>query len=246
VRVCRKRNEYKEYEKFMKKKILVVDDDPGVVELLKDVLTAQDFRVISARDGDEAIKKVREENPDFVVLDVVLPGLSGFEVCRILKQDSITHSIPIMMLSGKAMETGDKITGFEAGADDYLTKPFETKELVARINAVLRRYELSEGVEEVIEKEGISLDVTRATVRVKGKAVSLRPKEFDLLYLLMKKAGRVLNRSYLMESIWGYEYFGTTRTVDVHIRRLREKLGEEAAKKIKTVEGKGYVFVEGE
>lgn len=230
----------------MKKKILVVDDDAGAVELLKEILTTQDFRVISARNGDEAIRKVREEKPDTVVLDVVLPGLNGFDVCRVLKQDKMTHSIPIIMLSGKAMETRDKVTGFEAGADDYLTKPFEAKELVARIRALLRRYELSEDFEEVVEKEEISLDVTRATVRVKGKLVNLRPKEFDLLYLLMKKAGRVLNRSYLLVSIWGYEYFGATRTVDVHIRRLREKLGEEAAKKIKTVEGKGYMFVEGE
>jgi len=230
----------------MKKKILVVDDDPGVVELLKEILTAQNYRVISARNGDEAIKKVREEKPDAIVLDVVLPGLSGFEVCRILKQDRMTHSIPIMMLSGKAMETKDKVAGFEAGADDYLIKPFEPKELVARITAVLRRYELSEDLEEVVEKGGISLDVARAMVRVKGKLVNLRPKEFDLLYLLMKKAGRVLNRSYLLESIWGYEYFGTTRTVDVHIRRLREKLGKEAAREVKTVEGKGYMFVEEE
>jgi len=230
----------------MKKKILVVDDDPEVVELLKEILTAQNFRVISAENGDEAIKKVREEKPDFILLDVVLPGLSGFEVCRILKQDKMTHSIPIMMLSGKAIETEDKVNGFEAGADDYLTKPFEPKELLARITALLRRYEVSEDFEEVIEKGGISLDVARAMVRVKGKLVNLRPKEFDLLYLLMKKAGRVLNRSYLLESIWGYEYFGATRTVDVHIRRLREKLGKEAARKIKTVEGKGYMFVEEE
>jgi two-component system alkaline phosphatase synthesis response regulator PhoP len=230
----------------MKKKILVVDDDREALELLEEILTAQNFRVISARNGDEAIKKVREEKPDSVVLDVVLPGLSGFDVCRILKGDKMTHSIPILMLSGQAMETRDKVTGFEAGADDYLTKPFEAKELVARIRALLRRYELSGDFEEVIEKEGISLDVDRATVRVKGKLVNLRPKEFDLLYLLMKKAGHVLNRSYLLESIWGYEYFGATRTVDVHIRRLREKLGEEAARKIKTVEGKGYMFVEGE
>ncbi len=230
----------------MKKKILVVDDDPGAVELLREILSVQNFRVISARNGDEAVKKVREEKPDIVVLDVVLPGLSGVDVCRILKQDKTTHSIPIVMLSGRAMETRDKVTGFEAGADDYLTKPFEAKELVARIGALLRRYELSEDFEEVIEKEEISLDVTRATVRVKGKLVNLRPKEFDLLYLLMKKAGRVLNRAYLLTSIWGYEYFGTTRTVDVHIRRLREKLGKETAKKIRTIEGKGYMFVEGE
>jgi len=163
-----------------------------------------------------------------------------------LKQDKMTHSIPIMMLSGKAIETEDKVNGFEAGADDYLTKPFEIRELLARITALLRRYEVSEDFEEVIEKGGISLDVARAMVRVKGKLVNLRPKEFDLLYLLMKKAGRVLNRSYLLESIWGYEYFGATRTVDVHIRRLREKLGKEVAGKIKTVEGKGYMFVEGE
>lgn len=230
----------------MKKKILVVDDDREAVELLEEILTAQNFRVISARNGDEAIKKVREEKPDGVVLDVVLPGLGGLDVCRILKQDKVTHSIPIIMVSGKVMETRDKVAGFEAGADDYLTKPFEATELVARIRSLLRRYELSGDFEEVIEKEGISLDVDRATVRVKGKLVNLRPKEFDLLYLLMKKAGRVLSRSYLLASIWGYEYFGATRTVDVHIRRLREKLGEQAAGKIKTIEGKGYMFVEGE
>ncbi len=230
----------------MKKKILIVDDEPEAVELLKEILTAQDFRVVSARNGDEAVKIAREEKPDGIVLDVVLPGLGGLDVCRILKQDKVTHSIPIIMVSGKAMETRDKVAGFDAGADDYLTKPFQATELVARIRALLRRYELSEDFEEVIEKGEISLDVARATVRVKGKLVNMRPKEFDLLYLLMKKAGRVLNRSYLLVSIWGYDYFGSTRTVDVHIRRLREKLGGEAARKIKTVEGKGYMFVEGE
>jgi len=227
----------------MKKKILVVDDDPNAVEFLKEGLTAENFRVISAKNGDEGIKKVREERPDCVILEAVLPGLSGFEVCSILKQDKLTHFVPIIMVSGKATETEDKLNGFEAGSDDYLTKPIEVKELVARIKAVFRRYELSEDGEEVVEIEGISLDVTRAVVRVKGRVVSLRPKEFDLLYLLMKKAGRVLSRSYLLESIWGYEYFGATRTVDVHIRRLRVKLGQEAARKIKTVEGKGYMFL---
>ena len=230
----------------MKRKILIVDDDAEAVELLKEALTAQNLRVISAENGDEAIKKVREEKPDAVVLDIVLPGLNGLEVCRILKQDKATHSIPIIMVSGKAMETRDKVAGFGAGADDYLTKPFQTEELVARIGALLRRYELSVDIEEVIEKGGISLDVNRAAVEVKGKSLNLRPKEFDLLYLLMKKSGHVLTRSYLLESIWGYEYFGATRTVDVHIRRLRKKLGEEAAKNIKTIEGKGYTFVEEE
>jgi len=224
----------------------VVDDDSKGAQVLKEILTAQDFRVDWVRNGDEAVKKAREESPDLVLLEAILPGFSGFEVCQILKQDKVTHSIPVIMLSGRAVGIRDKVAGFDAGADDYLTKPFEADELVARIRAVLRRYEVSDDFEEVIEKEGISLDVTRATVRVKEKLISLRPKEFDLLYLLMKKAGRVLTRSYLLESIWGYEYFGDTRTVDVHIRRLREKLGEPVARKIRTVEGKGYMFVEGE
>lgn len=227
-----------------KQKILVVDDEPDLVELVKDVLERNDYSVISAGNADLAIKKVRESKPDLIILDLNLPGIGGIEVCRILKRDKETSSIPIVMLTVKSAEI-DKIAGLEAGADDYITKPFSTGELVARVKAVLRRILYVGEQGEVLALGDIRLDTTERTVYVKNKQISLTPKEFDLLYLLMKKKGKVLSRTFLMENIWGYEYLGGTRTVDVHVRHLREKLGEEA-KRIETVEGVGYKFIEEE
>ena len=227
-----------------KQKILVVDDEPDLVELVKDVLERNDYSVISARNADLAIKKVRESKPDLIILDLNLPGIGGIEVCRILKEDRKTSSIPIIMLTVKSTET-DKIAGLEAGADDYMTKPFSTAELVARTRAVLRRILYAGEPGEVLVSGDIRLDSTEHIVYVKDKQIDLTPKEFNLLYLLMKKKGKVLSRTFLIENIWGYEYLGGTRTVDVHVRHLREKLGKEE-KKIETVEGVGYKFVEEE
>ncbi len=227
-----------------KQRILVVDDEPDLVELVKDVLERNDFSVISARNADFAIKKVRESKPDLIILDLNLPGIGGIEVCRILKRDKKTSSIPIIMLTVKSTET-DKIAGLEAGADDYMTKPFSTGELVARTKAVLRRTLYAGEQGEVLVSGDIRLDSTEHAVYVMDKRIDLTPKEFNLLYLLMKKKGKVLSRSFLIENIWGYEYVGGSRTVDVHVRHLREKLGEDGAK-IETVEGVGYKFVEEE
>ncbi len=227
-----------------KQKILVVDDEPDLVELVKDVLERNDYSVISARNADVAIKKIRESKPDLIILDLNLPGIGGIEVCRILKQDRKTISIPIIMLTVKSTET-DKIAGLEAGADDYMTKPFSTAELVARTRAVLRRILYAGEPGEVLVSGNIRLDSTEHMVYVKDKQIDLTPKEFNLLYLLMKKKGKVLSRTFLIENIWGYEYLGGTRTVDVHVRYLREKLGKEEMK-IETVEGVGYKFIEEE
>jgi two-component system alkaline phosphatase synthesis response regulator PhoP len=225
-----------------KQKILVVDDEPDLVELVKDVLERNEYSVISAGNAELAIKKVRESRPDLIILDLNLPGIGGIEVCRILKRDKKTSSIPIIMLTVKSTET-NKITGLEAGADDYMAKPFSAGELVARARAVLRRLLYAGEQGEVLVSGDIRLDSTEHMAYVKDKQINLTPKEFKLLYLLMKKKGRVLNRSFLMENIWGYEYLGGTRTVDVHVRHLREKLGEEA-KRIETIEGVGYKFVD--
>lgn len=227
-----------------KQKILVVDDEPDLVELVKDVLERNNYFVISARNADLAIKKVKESNPDLIILDLNLPGIGGIEVCRILKRDKKTSSIPIIMLTVKSTET-DKIAGLEAGADDYMTKPFSTAELVARTRAVLRRILYAGEPGEALVSGEIRLDSTEHMVYVMDKKIDLTPKEFNLLYLLMKKNGKVLSRTFLIENIWGYEYLGGTRTVDVHVRHLREKLGEEG-KKVETVEGVGYKFVEEE
>ncbi|MFB0527004.1 MAG: response regulator [bacterium] len=227
-----------------KQKILVVDDEPDLVELVKDVLERNNYFVISARNADLAIKKVRESKPDLIILDLNLPGIGGIEVCRILKRDRKTSSIPIIMLTVKSTET-DKIAGLEAGADDYMTKPFSTAELVARTRAVLRRILYAGEPGEVLVSGDIRLDSTEHMVYVKDEQIDLTPKEFNLLYLLMKKKGKVLSRTFLIENIWGYEYLGGTRTVDVHVRHLREKLGEEG-KKVETVEGVGYKFIEEE
>ena len=229
---------------MVKQKILVVDDEPDLVELVKDVLERNNYFVISARNADLAIKKVKESNPDLIILDLNLPGIGGIEVCRILKQDKKTSSIPIIMLTVKSTEM-DKIAGLEAGADDYMTKPFSTAELVARTRAVLRRILYAGEPGEVLASGEIRLDSTEHMVYVVDKQIDLTPKEFNLLYLLMKKKGKVLSRTFLIENIWGYEYLGGTRTVDVHVRHLREKLGEEG-KKVETVEGVGYKFVEEE
>jgi len=227
-----------------KQKILVVDDEPDLVELVKDVLERNDYSVISAGNADLAIKRVRESKPDLIILDLNLPGIGGIEVCRILKQDKKTNFIPIIMLTVKSTES-DKIAGLEAGADDYVTKPFSTGELVARVKSVLRRLLYVGEQGEILVCGNIRLDSTEHTAYVKNKEINLTPKEFNLLYLLMKKKGKVLSRAFLMENIWGYEYLGGTRTVDVHVRHLRKKLGEEE-KRIETVEGVGYKLIDEE
>jgi len=223
------------------RKILVVDDEPDIVELLKYHLEREGFRVLAAFDGREALELTVKEHPDLLILDLMLPGLEGLEVCRRLRRDPTTVSLPILMLTAKGEEV-DKIVGLELGADDYVTKPFSPREVVARVKALLRRTTEPEG-KEVLRFGALEMDVGRYTVTVGGEAVALTSKEFELLRALIAANGRVVSRDFLLEKVWGYEraFEVESRTVDVHIRRLRQKLKSEA-KRILTVKSVGYRF----
>ncbi len=222
----------------MSKKILLVEDDRDIVNLVKHYLEKEGFRVIDASDGAKGLEKLQHEKIDLAILDVMLPGLDGIEVLKRIKGNVKTSGLPVIMLTAKGEET-DKVIGLELGADDYMTKPFSPKELVARIKALLRRTERPAEKAEVIKYEGLTLDFSRHEVKVKDKEVELTAKEFGLLEELLKNKGRVLTRDTLLNNIWGYDYFGTTRTVDVHIRRLREKI-PLLEKAIVTVKQLGY------
>ncbi|HHV07216.1 MAG TPA: response regulator transcription factor [Firmicutes bacterium] len=227
----------------MPEKILVVDDEPTIVEFVRINLEKAGFEVLEAGDGETALKLAASEQPNLVVLDIMLPGKDGFEVCRELRR---TTSVPIIMLTARDDDI-DKILGLELGADDYLTKPFNPRELVARIRAILRRVDRANKIDtEVIAQGRIQLDLDRHQVTAGGKSVDLTPKEFELLELLMKNPGRVFSREMLLERLWGYDFFGDSKTIDVHIRRLREKVEEEPSSPthILTVWGVGYKFRE--
>jgi DNA-binding response OmpR family regulator len=224
-------------------KILVVDDEPTIVEFVRINLEKAGFRVLTAGDGETALRLAASEQPDLVVLDVMLPGKDGFEVCRELRR---TTAVPIIMLTARDDDV-DKILGLELGADDYLTKPFNPRELVARIKAILRRMDRINRLDtEVITRGRIQLDLDRHQVTAGGQAVDLTPKEFELLELLIKNPGRVFSREILLERLWGYDFFGDSKTIDVHIRRLREKVEEDPSSPthILTVWGVGYKFRE--
>lgn len=224
-------------------KVLVVDDESHIIELLQFNLKKRGFNVIAAINGEEAIQLAIKEKPDLIVLDVMLPGMDGIDVCRKLRSDVSTSNIPIIMLTAKGEES-DKILGLEMGADDYLTKPFSPRELVARIKAVLRRVKPGED-EDVLKHKSIKMDLNKHEVYVNGVKKDLTPKEFELLKILISSPGRVYSREKLMESIWGYNYIGDSRTVDVHIRHIRQKIEEELGEKlIETVRGVGYRFKE--
>ncbi|MEJ2229791.1 MAG: response regulator [Nitrospirales bacterium] len=221
--------------------VLVVDDEKDLVELVKYHLEKEGLKCLEARDGETALQVAKERSPDLVVLDLMLPGLDGIEVCRKLRKDPKTSSMAIIMLTAKAEEV-DRIVGLEMGADDYMVKPFSPRELVARVRAVLRR---GQGQElPTMKRVGtLEVDEGKHQVSVGGTVVVLTVKEFDLLCALMRANGRVLNRDQILESVWGYSNAVDieSRTVDVHIRRLREKLGKEH-KRIVTVKGVGYRF----
>ncbi len=220
------------------KKILIVEDEPDVVDLLMMQLRkAGGFTIITAEDGAEGLKKARSETPALIVLDLMLPRMSGLEVCKILKTDTSTSHIPIVMLTAKAEEV-DRIVGLEFGADDYVTKPFSPREMLLRIRAILRRGQ-SDGAEESMTRGSITIDPARHRVLVAGKPITLTAVEFKLLSMLMQRPGRVQARDRLLNEVWGYESAIDTRTVDTHVRRLREKLGK-AASAIETVRGFGY------
>jgi DNA-binding response OmpR family regulator len=232
----------------MAEKILIVEDETTLLETLSYNLTRQGYEVKTAQDGRKAVDAAREAHPDLVVLDIMLPVLDGFEVCRILRQEM---NVPIIMLTARDEEI-DRVIGLELGADDYMTKPFSMRELLARVKAQLRRVRLiREEMEdqggldrEVINYGNLTLDLTRREVLYNNKPLSLKPKEFDLLLFLARHRGQVLSRDLILERVWGWDFSGGSRTVDVHIRWLREKLEEIPAEptRIVTVRGAGYRF----
>jgi phosphate regulon transcriptional regulator PhoB len=221
--------------------VLVVEDEPDIRSLIVHHLEREGFRCRTATSGGEALARVRATPPDLIVLDLMLPGMDGLEVCRRVRADPATASVPIIMLTAKADEV-DRVVGLELGADDYLAKPFSTKELVARVRAVLRRARPGETARP-LGVGGVRLDPSRHLVTIDGRPVELTPKEFDLLHALLGAAGRVLSREHLLNRVWGYARADEieSRTVDVHIRRLRAKLGAEE-RRIATIKGVGYRF----
>jgi len=224
------------------KTILIVEDERDVVDLLTlNLRKAGGFLISAAADGGEGLERARKDHPALIILDLMLPGMSGLEVCRILKSDAATRDIPIIMLTAKAEEI-DRIIGLEFGADDYVTKPFSPREMMLRIKAILRRGR-DPGEEETIAAGTILIDPTRHRVAVAGKPVHLTSIEFKLLSTLLRRRGRVQGRDRLLNDVWGYESVIDTRTVDTHVRRLREKLGK-AGDAIETVRGFGYRFQE--
>ena len=228
----------------MREKILIVDDEKDIVKMLSYNLKKEGYRIVDARDGEDALDLALREHPDLILLDLMLPGIDGLEVCKQLKKEAKTSRIPIIMLTAKTQET-DKIVGLELGADDYVSKPFSPKELIARIKAVLRRSLEKEIPREIVKLGDLIIDLSQISVSVGNKPVELTSKEFELLKTLVQAKGRVLNRDYLLDTIWGFDHAMDiqTRTVDVHIRTLRKKL-KSAAKHILTVKNYGYRFQE--
>ena len=225
-----------------REKILIVDDEKDIVKMLDYNLKKEGFRTVLAYDGEDAIDLANRDNPDLIILDLMLPGMDGLEVCKTLKKENKTAKIPIIMLTAKVQEA-DKIVGLELGADDYITKPFSPRELIARIKAVLRRIKEKDKPPEVLKKGDLTIDFSKISVAIKGKPIELTSKEFELLKTLINAKGRVLSRDYLLDTIWGFDHAMEiqTRTVDVHIRTLRKKLKSEA-KRIITVKNYGYRF----
>ena len=227
----------------MNSKILVIDDEVHIVELLKFNLEISDYNVDFAYDGLDGYMKAKNNKPDLILLDWMLPNITGIELLKKIRSDKELRQIPVIMLTAKNMEN-DKIEGLEQGADDYITKPFSLKELLARISSVLRRYNIQEIPihENILELGNIKLDLSKYEVYKNGEKIELTLKEFELLKLLIENRGKVLSRNNLLDKVWGYEYYGETRTVDVHIRYLRKKIeGDSSSEKyIQTVRGVGY------
>lgn len=226
-----------------KQKILIVDDDENIAELISLYMTKECFETKIVYDGESALQEVHSFAPDLILLDLMLPGIDGYQVCREVRQKSQT---PIIMLSAKG-EVFDKVLGLELGADDYLEKPFDTKELVARVKAVLRRYKTAAPTEQVSDAKQVTypdltINLTNYSVIYHGKTVDMPPKELELLYFLAASPNHVYTRDQLLNQIWGYDYIGDTRTVDVHIKRLREKIKDHEAWRISTIWGVGYKF----
>lgn len=227
-------------------KILIVDDEINIQELIKFNLKNQGYDVLVAGDGVEALRLVKTEKPDLILLDLMLPGIDGYDVCSQIRKNNSISSIPIIMITAKGEEF-DKVHGLDLGADDYITKPFSIKELLARVNAILRRTKI-QVFEDIYAFGSLIVDFQKHEVLRHNDKIDLTYKEFELLNEFIKNIGRVMTRDYLLEKIWGYEYIGETRTVDVHIRHLRKKIEEDAKtpKFIETIRGIGYRFTTGE
>lgn len=228
-----------------KQKILIVDDDENIAELISLYLLKECYETAIVGDGESALQSIPTFQPDLILLDLMLPGIDGYQVCREVRKDSQT---PIIMLSAKG-EVFDKVLGLELGADDYIIKPFDSKELVARVKAVLRRVVKPQAVApetkqqgQFVEFPGLTVNLTNYSVLLDGHSLDMPPKELELLYFLASSPNQVFTREQLLDHIWGYEYAGDTRTVDVHIKRLREKLGEHRDWALSTVWGIGYKF----
>jgi DNA-binding response OmpR family regulator len=220
--------------------VLIVDDEREIRELLRYNLEKQGYKVIVAKDGEEGLRRIFATHPDLVLLDLLLPGLNGLEVLREVRSEPSTKDTPVLLLTARGAEM-DKLLGFERGADDYITKPFSPREVLARVDAVLRRVRPSKDAAELAAGP-LTLDQARREARIEGTELTLTTREFELLYFLARHPGRVFSRDELLSKVWGYDYSGETRTVDVHVRRLRAKLGERADL-IATVTGAGYKFV---
>ncbi len=218
----------------------MVDDEKDIIELVSYNLEKEGFKVISATDGEKALESVSSEEPEIIILDLMLPGIDGLDVCRELKRNDQTSSIPIIMLTAKGEES-DIVIGLELGADDYITKPFSPRILVARVKAVLRRIESKKEEDKLIRINQLSIDLVRHQVTYRGKTLELTSTEFNLLILLAQNRGKVFTRDQILDKAWKEESFVVDRTVDVHVRRLRQKLGQ-ASRFIETVRGVGYKF----
>ena len=230
-----------------KQKILIVDDDENIAELISLYLIKECFDTLIVNDGEEALKEFEQYKPNLILLDLMLPGIDGYEVCRTIRK---TSNVPIIMLSAKG-EVFDKVLGLELGADDYMNKPFDSKELVARVKAVLRRFhepapaqtaEASQQSGEFVEYPDLVVNLSNYSVLYQGRTIEMPPKELELFYFLASHPNQVFTREQLLDHIWGYEYMGDTRTVDVHIKRLREKISDHANWRLSTVWGIGYKF----
>ncbi|MDE7252397.1 MAG: response regulator transcription factor [Acetatifactor sp.] len=226
-----------------KQKILIVDDDNNIAELISLYLTKECYETKIVNDGESVLPAYEDFTPNLILLDLMLPGIDGYQVCREIRAK---YTVPIIMLSAKG-EVFDKVLGLELGADDYIEKPFDSKELVARVKAVLRRYKPVVAVTEsqddkCVNYQDLSINLTNYSVMYMGETVDMPPKELELLYFLAASPNHVFTREQLLDQIWGYEYIGDTRTVDVHIKRLREKIKDHANWKISTIWGIGYKF----
>jgi DNA-binding response OmpR family regulator len=228
-------------EKATAKRILIVDDEPTLVATLKYNLEREGYQVLTAADGESGLSLARSNRPDLIVLDLMLPVIDGFEVCRILRREM---TVPILMLTAKTDEV-DKVVGLELGADDYVTKPFSMRELLARVRALLRRAETTPAAEaEVLTAADLQVNLRKREASKGGKVLALKPKEYELLVFLLRNRGRAFTREQLLDQIWGYDFVGDTRTVDVHVRWLRQKIEDEPAKptRLITIRGMGYRF----